>query len=112
MPNIPRRANKRPWIAPHVAFENAPGLTNKFYQSSQWRKFRAVFLQRNPLCVMCKERGILTKATTVDHIISINPANGWDMENGKYPHPLDANNCQALCFRCHAKKTGETKKQS
>ena len=35
----------------------------------RWRKLRALHLLRNPLCVMCKEDGIIRLATELDHIV-------------------------------------------
>ena len=63
----------------------------------RWRKARIAFLQRNPLCVECMRKGVLTPATVVDHII---PHRGdkdlfWNEENW-----------QALCTSCHDRKTG------
>ena len=64
----------------------------------QWREARRRFLQLNPLCVKCMERGMLTPATVVDHVI---PHRGdrklfWDEQNW-----------QPLCKECHDKKTGQ-----
>jgi len=63
---------------------------------NRWRTARNRFLKANPLCVRCKEKSKLTKATIVDHI---KPHRGdkilfWDESNW-----------QALCKRCHDKKT-------
>ena len=49
----------------------------------QWRKARASFLRRHPLCVMCQAEGLTVAATVVDHI---NPHRGdqrlfWDSSN-------------------------------
>lgn len=58
----------------------------------RWRKFRKLFLARNPLCVYCKRKGRLTLATVVDHVI---------------PHRGDQElfwrdgNHQGLCKACH-----------
>lgn len=106
MPHIPRN-NRRPWQPERKAFTKA--VDNPFYHSTAWRKFRKQFLAENPICAMCEKHGIITQATTVDHIISINPVNGYDTVNGKYPDPLYAVNCQPLCFRCHASKSGRTR---
>lgn len=63
---------------------------------SKWRRGRSRFLKVNPLCVRCKEEDRLVKATVVDHV---KPHRGdkilfWDESNW-----------QALCKRCHDKKT-------
>ncbi|WP_322925339.1 HNH endonuclease [Paenibacillus campi] len=63
---------------------------------SQWRKAREGYLRKHPLCVHCRERGILKEATVVDHII---PHKGdkelfWERDNW-----------QPLCETCHNVKT-------
>jgi 5-methylcytosine-specific restriction protein A len=56
----------------------------------RWRKRRSIFLQSNPLCVMCGDRGLTVPATVADHII---------------PHKGDPDlfmgDLQALCQTCH-----------
>lgn len=49
----------------------------------RWRKARAGFLTKHPLCVMCEAAGLLVEATVVDHI---RPPRGarrlfWDRKN-------------------------------
>lgn len=106
MPFIPRNSRK-PWQPERKAFTKA--VDNPFYHSTVWRKFRKQFLTANPLCQHCNNHGIITQATTVDHIVSINPVNGFDTADGRFPNPLDPDNCQSLCFRCHASKSGKTR---
>lgn len=62
----------------------------------KWRKVRADYLRRNPVCVKCMEQGRYTIATVVDHIIPHrgDPVLMWD-----------ENNWQALCKSCHDRKT-------
>lgn len=65
--------------------------------TAAWRKSRAVFLAKHPLCRECQARGKVEPATVVDHI---NPHKGdmnvfWDVANW-----------QALCKECHDRKTG------
>lgn len=63
----------------------------------RWQKARATYLRHHPLCVACEAAGRLVAATVVDHIT---PHKGdqalfWDSDN----------NWQALCKRCHDRKT-------
>jgi 5-methylcytosine-specific restriction endonuclease McrA len=49
----------------------------------RWRKARELFLQSNPLCVMCQNASMIEPATVVDHI---KPHKGdsqlfWDQDN-------------------------------
>lgn len=69
--------------------------TGSFYDTRQWRNDRALFLQANPLCVHCKQKGFVTEATIADHTIPINQ--GGD--------PNIWANGQPLCDRHHNKKT-------
>jgi len=59
---------------------------------NRWRKFRKVYLMRNPLCVKCGKT-----AEVVDHIIP------WD---GNKETLIQEDNLQALCKHCHNTKTG------
>lgn len=67
-----------------------------FYQSQRWRRVRHYYIAEHPLCEECKMRGITTPARVVDHIKPINE--GGDC--------FDISNLQALCDRCHNKKSG------
>ena len=63
----------------------------------RWRKVRAAYLRRHPLCVKCLAEGRYVTATVVDHIVPHrgNPLLMWDVSN-----------YQALCKPCHDRKTG------
>lgn len=64
---------------------------------SRWKRYSASYRRANPLCVMCKRKGLLKAAECVDHII---PVTGSD-------DPLfwEPSNHQALCTSCHSIKT-------
>ena len=64
----------------------------------KWQKFRKEYLKKNSFCVMCLNKGKLTQSKVIDHII---PHKG---DKGLF---WDENNMQALCIRCHNKKTGK-----
>lgn len=75
-----------------MATDERGSSTERGY-GSRWRKARAAYLTKHPLCVMCEAQGRVTAATVVDHIV---PHRGdsalfWD----------SANNWQALCAPCH-----------
>lgn len=75
-----------------------PRSSSKRGYTSAWQKARQEYLNGHPLCVECAKRGVLTKATVVDHI---HPHRGdpvlfWDRDNW-----------QPLCKPCHDKKTGD-----
>ena len=64
----------------------------------EWRKASRQFLHENPLCTECQRLGRLRAAAVTDHIV---PHKGdmalfWNRENW-----------QALCWRCHSRKTAK-----
>ena len=67
------------------------GTANERGYNATWRKARATFLRRNPLCSVCGK-----PATIVDHI---EPHRG---DTNKF---WDSDNWQALCVTCHNRKT-------
>ena len=71
------------------------GGDTSFYRKSPWRKLRKVVLNKNPLCVICLEEGIVTQADVVDHIVPIKQGGA----------KLDETNLQGLCHKHHNKKT-------
>lgn len=64
----------------------------------KWQKLRAVYLCDNPVCEHCGRR----PAKDVDHIIP------FDKGGGR----LDSNNLQALCRKCHNRKTHGLRNES
>jgi 5-methylcytosine-specific restriction endonuclease McrA len=64
---------------------------DRLYEHRKWRRIRRLQLGREPLCVFCLRRGIVTTATVCDHIT---------------PHAGDVNKFwlgpfQSLCAACH-----------
>lgn len=57
---------------------------------------RKARLAAEPLCRRCKERGLATAATTVDHIVPL-ALGGEDVDE----------NCRSLCRSCHYEVGGE-----
>ena len=64
----------------------------------RWQKTSKYFLSHNPLCVECKKNDKVTAATVTDHIIP---------HKGDKKLFWDRSNWQALCKRCHDKKTAK-----
>jgi len=60
------------------------------YASVTWRRIRAAVLQKSPVCVACE----YARASHVDHVVP-RRRGGTD----------SAENLQALCASCHARKT-------
>ena len=74
-----------------------------FYNNKLWKKKREKILKKDHYeCLMCKEKGVLTKANIVHHINNLrdNPALALSKfyidENGKIQR-----NLISVCFNCH-----------
>lgn len=62
----------------------------------KWQRSRLIYLQAYPLCVLCQSEGLIVVATVVDHI---------QAHKGNQSLFWDVKNWQALCKRCHDRKT-------
>lgn len=126
------KAPRRPWI-PEKKAQEGRRHKNPFYQSPEWRHFRAsekaeriqhtqyllsVMAEKGmtipspvaqllPLCEVCELKGKFTEAKVLDHIKQINQENAYDTQGGKYGEPLSRNNTQWLCDSDHAQKSGQ-----
>ena len=60
----------------------------RLYDKQRWKRRRAAFLARNPLCVMCEAAGRTTMATIVDHVTP---------HHGDVAKFWDESNWQSLC---------------
>ena len=83
-PTKPKRRHTRPRESPH----------RRGYGAA-WRKARAYQLRTEPLCRHCATIGRVEPATEVDHVVPIRRGGAR----------LDPANLQALCKRCHSRKT-------
>lgn len=80
--------------------ERRPNAHQRGY-GANWRRLRAAFLSRNPLCAdpFGDHAQQVVPATDVDHIVAKRA--GGTNEDG---------NLQALCHSCHSRKTRGEKK--
>jgi len=106
MPRTPKRPYRHPgcpnlsdgpYCEQHQRLYARETATQRGYDG-HWRRARALFLKKHPLCAGCLRENQLTPATVVDHIV---PHRGderlfWDEKNW-----------QPLCKTCHDRKTGE-----
>nr|DAH08110.1 MAG TPA: HNH endonuclease [Caudoviricetes sp.] len=98
MPRL-KKSCRRPWQPEHKPHAGRVHANTEFYQSTAWRKVRAVKLSQDPLCEECARQGMAVPAQMVDHIRPIN-------EGGA---ALDMKNLQSLCHTCHNRKSGQEK---
>ena len=90
-----------PWKPQQQVKKKPSTYTNwgntKFYQTKEWKQFRAQKKAMNPVCEIClSTKSIYIPMYFVDHIIPIK--DGGD--------PFDFENVQSLCKRCNFSKTG------
>lgn len=71
-------------------------VRDKFYVSSEWVKLRNSYISEFPLCEVCEKKGLVVVATEIDHKVPVRINSDLS---------LDWDNLQALCHRCHMKKT-------
>ena len=64
--------------------------------TSRWQKARELYLQSHPLCVHCKDEGVVMEAAVVDHKIP---------HKGDWQLFWDSDNWQPLCKKHHDRKT-------
>jgi 5-methylcytosine-specific restriction endonuclease McrA len=69
---------------------------NAMYQTRQWQALRKIQLSKQPLCAGCESEGVVTAATTVDHVFP------WSRINKE---AFFINKFQSLCETHHAHKT-------
>ena len=67
----------------------------RLYESPEWRRLRAIYFKRNPLCEVCYAEGRITPAVICDHKVEIKDGGA----------KLDIENVTAMCRACHNKKT-------
>jgi 5-methylcytosine-specific restriction protein A len=82
--------------AVYVAQDAHRGTSTERGYNARWRKARATYLQRHPLCVVCMEQHTVTPATVVDHVIP---------HQGDSTRFWDTMNWQGLCKQHHDSKT-------
>jgi 5-methylcytosine-specific restriction protein A len=101
MAYIPRK--KKVNTSPHGNRRSS----HDFYRSPAWRKVRKLHLQKHPFCVECQNQGKVVTAKVVDHIKRVNPSNPYNTQNGVWGEPLNSENLQSLCSKCHNSKSAK-----
>ena len=78
-------------------YERKAAPWRRWYSLPVWTDdLRPGQLLREPFCRECAKRGIRTRATDVDHVVS---------HNGNWALFTDRANLQSLCHSCHSQKT-------
>lgn len=72
----------------------APGNLPPRTRGRTWMAIRSSVLRYKPLCVVCKTKGLVSRAEEVDHIIPLHKGGTDSYEN-----------LQGLCKDCHDEKT-------
>ena len=98
-PLRPKGKNKV-WVSPTIRDTKSfvgRGNDNPFYNKKKWKMLRAYYINKYPLCEVCKRFGKVIEAKVVDHIkrVKTNPELA-----------LVESNLQSLCHKCHNIKSG------
>lgn len=97
MPLAPKR-RKRPWRNySNTGPQQGRRADASFYHTTIWRKTSKAYRQEHPLCEECAKKGKYVPCDVTDHITPI--SQGGD--------PFDWENLQALCQKCHNRKSGK-----
>ena len=83
----PQRPQRQPVERPSAA---------KRGYDRQWRDLRELILADEPLCHDCQQKGIVTPAVDVHHVVKI---------SDDPTMRLDRSNLMPLCKRCHSART-------
>ena len=99
-PGCPELTHSR-YCAKHTTMANRERreAEGKSHYDRRWRKIRALYLSKHPLCHDCEEAGRLIPATEVHHILPIQDG-GKDNDE----------NLMGLCKSCHSRRTMEENK--
>jgi 5-methylcytosine-specific restriction protein A len=79
-----------------VSFKYKPKTIDSRYNTTAWRKLRALIIQENPICNNCKRKA----ASVADHVQPVRL-------NGEF---WNYDNLQALCASCHNSKSAKESK--
>lgn len=80
------------YLAAQVKHNAERAETDQLYKTERWRKLRAVFLRRHPLCVQCQADGYVRPAEMVDHIVPV---------KARPELFFEWSNLRPLCKQCH-----------
>lgn len=80
----------------HRDYDKLRGTRTERMYDNRWLRYSKAYRARNPLCVVCEEKGIVTLVQCVDH----KTPHGGDSELF-----WDPSNHQSLCKSCHGEKT-------
>lgn len=82
-------------------------ISQKIYNSKQWKQLRNSYFADHPLCQRCLEKGIIKPSDDVHHTI---PFLTGKTSDEIYELAYDYQNLQALCKQCHSEIHSELNK--
>ena len=93
--HVPLHATPRTSLLHRPLISNTDAAKDRY--TGRWRSYAAHYLRAQPLCADCKQAGIITPATQVDHIVPCT--------SDRDPNFWLTSNHQPLCRPCHGRKT-------
>lgn len=73
-------------------------ISQKIYNSKNWKQLRELYYSEHPLCEQCLEKGIIKAAEEIHHKIPF--LTGQTLEE-QYHLAYNKDNLQSLCSQCH-----------
>lgn len=95
-PGCPTRVERGRCAAHESRYDRRRGTARERGYDWRWQNYARRYLIDHPLCAVCLALGHTEPATCVDHI---------EPHRGNAVLFLDTSNHQALCGRCHGRKT-------
>ena len=95
MPAKPQAHKPRGYRLPARAPDQRASAARRGYDQ-RWQRVRLYHLLTHPLCEDCNERGRLTLATQVHHVVKLS-----ERPDLRFDH----DNLLSLCSRCHSRRT-------
>lgn len=78
----------------------------KIYNTSRWRRLRALKLKDQPLCEVCLSHGVIRQADEVHHLDSFMD---YVDRSEQAEKAYDYSNLQSICKQCHQKEHHQKK---
>ena len=101
MPKIPFLKNIRSDLRKKKKIQEPVSISQKIYNSKQWKQLRNSYIKEFPLCQSCLEKGKITPAEQIHHRVPfLSGTTQAEIEVLAY----DWDNLESLCKECHLEK--------
>ena len=107
MPKIPFIRDLKNQQKKKNRIQEPVSISQKIYNSKQWKQLRNAYIKEFPLCQSCLEKGKIVPAEQIHHRVEfLKGTTQAEIEALAY----DWDNLMSLCKECHLEKHGKKKK--